>query len=359
MVIPVPKMLYRANMDSGMEQWRIEWLKEASPEQITPTPLLLNCQSYLYYLSMSEENWEKKVAEITNLVWRATPYSNLSQIGALLDSTDKSKYRALLRNELPEDEFTAIWQKSTKIDYIGYMCEAFAIRVADGVLKAFSGAKPLFQHTGDNKKLGHGFVAMQKGGAATGDPWQLVDSSIAVAMSLPIKTFIWQDGDAPWKAHEQPPPESDNPHKDSAVIYRLTADIYYWEKNTKLTPDDHKRITAKLDRDGMIMRTRRQALGSKGLGPSASILLAHEKAEGPNVVAVWVISYPSTAQLTLKTFAEGKIIVNETWELKTGDVRAKEADITNHLENAAKTANVTSEERGMMRMVLENVVTSL
>ncbi|KAG6809490.1 hypothetical protein H0H92_016052 [Tricholoma furcatifolium] len=306
---------------------------------------------------MSGDNWENTIANVTNLIWRATPYSNLAQIGALLDSTDKSNYRALLRNELSAEVFTAIYEKSTKINYLGYMCEAFAVRVADEVLKTYTGAKALYQHTGDNKKLGHGFVAMQREGAAATDPWQLVDSSVSVAMSLPINTYVWQDGEAPWKSSAAPP--ADNPHKDSAVIYRSTPDIYYWEKNTKLTPDDPKRITAKLDRDGMIVRTRRQALGSKGLGPSASILLAHEKATGPNVVAVWVISYPSTAQLTLKTYAEGKIIINEMWDLKTGDVKAKEAEIITFLSNAAKAASVTSEEQGLMNMVLENLITSL
>ncbi|KAG6817158.1 hypothetical protein H0H87_012119 [Tephrocybe sp. NHM501043] len=301
--------------------------------------------------------WEKEVATVTNYVWRTTPYSNLSQIEALLESTDKSNHRALLRNELSKAEFNVIWEKSTHVDYIGYMCEAFAIRVADGVLKAYPGAKPLFQHTGDDKKLGHGFVAMEKQAAAPGDPWQLVDSSVSVAMPLPVKTYIWQDGDAPFKPHPQPP--SDNPHKDSAVIYRSTADIYYWDKNTKLVVDDPKRITAKLDRNGMIGRTRRQALGSKGLGPSASILLAHEKAPGPNVVAVWVISYPSSAQLTLKTFAEGKVTFDKTWGPDTGGVKANEAEITRHLQNAAAAAEVTSEEAGMMHMVLENLLTSL
>lgn len=301
--------------------------------------------------------WEKKVADVTNLVWRATPYSNLAQIGALLQSTDKSKYRALLRNELPKAEFLTIWEKSTQVDYIGYMCEAFAIRVADEVLKAYPGAKALFQHTGDLNKLGHGFVAMEKQGAAAGDPWQLVDSSVSVAMSLPVTTYIWQDGEAPWKAHPQKP--ADNPHKDSAVIYRSTPDIYYWDKNTNLVPNDPKRITAKLDRNGMIVRTRRQALGSKSLGPSASILLAHEKAAGPNVVAVWVISYPSSAQLTLKTFAAGKITFDKTWGPQTGGIKANEVEITTNLNNAATTANVTAEERGMMHTVLENVLTSL
>ncbi|KAG6841137.1 hypothetical protein C0991_001413 [Blastosporella zonata] len=300
--------------------------------------------------------WVNKVAEVTNSVWRTTPYSNIAHIDALLKSSTVAQHPALLMNKLSKADFEKIWEASTKIDYIGYMCEGFAVRVADGVGVAYPAGKPLFQHTGDGKnRLGHGFVAMAKPSAAAGDPYQLVDSSISVSMSQPVATYIWQDGSQPFTPHPSPP--TDNPHKDSAVVYRSTgttpADIYYWDKNMPLKVNDPARITAKLDRAGIITRTRRQARGSKGLGPSATILLLHDKATGPNVLSIWAISYPSTAQLTLKTYAHGVVTSDKTFKLA-----GNSAEIAAYIDQVAKSMKVTNEEKGMMHIVLDNLVTS-
>ncbi|KAG6854683.1 hypothetical protein C0991_003332 [Blastosporella zonata] len=307
----------------------------------------------MYQSRADSMEFETKVAEVTNEVWRTTPYSNLSQISALLQSCDTSQHKKLLNNQLSKPEFEFIWEQSTAVDYIGYMCEGFALRIAGKVLESFPAGKALYQHTGNDKKLGHGFVAMVKPSAAAGDPYQLVDSSIGVSMSLPATTYIYQIGTNPFTAYPGKP--DDNPHMASAVLYRSTAaDIYYWEKGVKLTVEDPTRITAKLDRDQMIAQTRRQARGSKGLGPSGSILLVHSKAPGPNVLSVWVASYPSTREFTLKTFAEATVTFEKVWKLE-GDVSAIEADIITHIKNIATSGKTTQEETAMMYMVWDNL----
>ncbi|KAG6841255.1 hypothetical protein C0991_000395 [Blastosporella zonata] len=307
----------------------------------------------MYQSRADSMEFETKVAEITNEVWRATPYSNLSHIDALLKSCDTSEHPKLLNNQLLQPEFDFIWTKSTAVDYIGYMCEGFALRIADEVLKSFPAGEALYQHTGDDEKLGHGFVAMQKPSAAAGDPYQLVDSSIGVSISLPATTYIYQVGTNPFTAYPGKP--DDNPHAASLVLYRSTAaDIYYWEKAVPLTVEDPTRITAKLNRDQMIARTRRQARGNKGLGPTCSILLVHSKDHGPNVLSVWLISYPSTRVFTLKTFAEGIVTFTKTWIYKD-DVSAIEADIKTHIENIATSGKTTQEETVMMYMVFDNL----
>ncbi|KAG6817157.1 hypothetical protein H0H87_012118 [Tephrocybe sp. NHM501043] len=310
------------------------------------------------------DTWENDVAEMYGSVWRAQPYSNLVQVEDLLRSTDKSNHPNLLRNRMSEAEFKEVWRiyKQLPVDRdLGYLCEAFAIQVADGILKTYPRANPLFRHTGNGqKRLGHGFIVMRKPAAADDDPYQLVDSSVSAVMPLPVGAYLWQTAPGePFTQHTTLPNGTN--HKISAVIYRSkdkVDDILYWDRTIKLTHEnDSKRTTEKLDRAQMVARTRHHAFGSTGRGPGSLILLVHEKTPGRNTVAVSLICYPSTGTISVKTFAEGIRTSEKVWN-PGNSVTGNGENIRDYLEQTFLSEHVTVKERSMMRIIIENFLKS-